>query len=572
MSVCFFFFFQRNYELSLFDFGSSAKCLSARLNVYVFMIHKFDPINSLIISSALSFNGPCSIASFDSSEARMFKLVFAIALTLMVLGVLVVAGLFLVHGVLSIRGSESTEMLATANLESLEDRDWNPIIIRHRRKTEATPKVTPEGDSWTISEGDSSTESEGDSSSTFEGDSSTTSEPAGEGTWHGHSDTVTSPPDERTLSQSVICTFGTKLNSATVFPPDGLCDCIFFDSLYKNGTNKLDGDSSPNFMYFKKKAMEHNETNFGVGLDFESYVDVEEFLNSDHASPILQQLVRGGIHHYGVINTPVTPLWTTEVKKVLNMLKAFDSLMEQEETEDMPLYTAFTASMYTKTLLNNFTTLFKTVFTPDFLILYGHFFAEDQSWPDCQIVPPTFDTPPESGGYIYSLKTAHSNAKELQRVDIPALTVAVSVAIFGRWYKPRHVNESGAAGEPGSYSLFSMCEPTGDDEQLGSVTQVCQLPMWSSRVYSREHHSEYCYDTNMERIFTFDTARTLREKLCLQKARVVSVDYALAAFNLEYADGRGECGEGDFSELRALRRLLDENFSDDDCAAIRQPS
>ncbi|XP_065296152.1 uncharacterized protein [Dermacentor albipictus] len=498
--------------------------------------------------------------------------------------------------VLNIQGSESTELLATANLESLEDRDWDPVILRHWRTTEATPKDTPEGDSWTISkgdssteskgdsstesegdssstsEGDSSTESEGDSSSTSEGDSSTISEPASEGTWHGHSDMVTSPPDERNLSRSLICTFGTKLNSATVFPPDGLCNYIFFDSLYKNGTNKLDGDSSPNFIYFKEKAMEHNETNFGVGLDFESYADVEKFLNSDHASPILQQLVRGGIHHYGVINTPVTPLWTTEVKQVLKMLKAFDSLMEHEETENMPLYTAFTASMYTETLFNNFTTLFKTVFAPDFLILYGHFFAEDQSWPDCQIVPPTFDTPPESGGYIFSLKTAHSNAKELQRVGIPALTVAVSVAMFGRWYKPRHANEPGAAGGPGSYSLFSMCEPTGDDEQLGSVTQACRLPMWSSRVYSTEHHSEYCYDMNMERIFTFDTATTLREKLCLQKARVGSVNYALAAFNLEYADGRGECGEGDFSELRALRRLVDENFSDDDCAAIRQPS
>lgn len=518
-------------------------------------------------------SGDHSLASKDDdshSEARTFKLLFALALTLMVLGVLVVAGLFVVHGVLDTRAPESAEGVTTEIMEDRKGRDYGPVILRRPHKNEDTPKDASGGYSSTKPDVDSWTKSKRYSSTTYEGDSSITSEPTSEGTQH--SDMVTSPPEETNLSQSLICTFGTKLNPTTVFPPDGLCDFIFFDSLYQNGTNKLDGDSSPNFMYFMEKAMEHNETTFGVGLDFESYADIEEFLNSDQASPTLQQLVRGGIHHYGVINTPVTPLWTTEVERALNVLKAFDSLMQEEETEDTPLYTAFTASLYSKALLTNFTTLFKTVFTPDLLILYGHFFAGDQSWPDCQVVPPTFDTPPESGAYIYSLKTAHSNVKDLQRADLPAHTAAVSVAMFGRWYKPRHVDQSSAVGEPGNYSLFSMCEPTGDDEQFGSVAQVCRLPMWSSRVYSTKHRSEYCYDSNMARIFTFDTSRTLREKLCSQKGRVMSVDYALAAFNLEYADGRGDCGEGDFAELRALRRLVDENFSDDDCAALQQSS
>ncbi|KAL1471612.1 hypothetical protein MTO96_039849, partial [Rhipicephalus appendiculatus] len=122
-------------------------------------------------------------------------------------------------------------------------------------------------------------------------------------------------------------------------------------------------------------------------------------------------------------------------------------------------------------------------------------------------------------------ETAHYIARQLQEADLPTHTVAVSVAMFGRWYKLRYENDSRTERQPVGDILFDMCQETGYDEQLGSVTQLCS-----------------------------------------QKRRVMqSMQYGLAAFNLEYADGRGECGDGAFAELGALRRLVGDNLSDDIC-------
>ncbi|XP_077544607.1 uncharacterized protein LOC144157675 [Haemaphysalis longicornis] len=191
--------------------------------------------------------------------------------------------------------------------------------------------------------------------------------------------------------------------------------------------------------------------------------------------------------------------------------------------------------------------------------MYGHVFAEDQEWRRCQIVPPTLMALPRHGPYVYSLKSAHEDMEALQRTGIKA-TLAVSLAMFGRWYTPRYPDLS-RPSVPGNFSLFNKCKWSSED-QLGSKTEVCKKLIWHSQVFSNRHLSAYFYDKAREKTFTFDTANALRAKLCSLKQRFMSLRYSLAAFNLEYADGRDKCGEGDFAELRALRQLVD--FMDTD--------
>ncbi|KAK8769747.1 hypothetical protein V5799_013788 [Amblyomma americanum] len=304
------------------------------------------------------------------------------------------------------------------------------------------------------------------------------------------SDGADNSTDRGVPPKSLLCTYGVKLDSTMVFPPDGLCDFVFFDSLYKNDTNKLDGPYSPNFDYFLIQAKKSSVTTYGAGLDYGNIEDVQEFLDSSNAETTIEGLLGDGIRHYGFLNTPATLLRLEDVKRAFQALKS----------------------------------------------------------------------------------TAHNSVMYLQTEDIPA-TLAVSVAMFGRWYMPRY-SDDGGASEHANYSLFSQCKETAD-EQLGSVTQVCKHPMWATKVYSSEHQAEYCYDKKMERTFAFDSSKTLISKLCSEKRRVPSAKYALAAFNLEYADVRNECGEGDFAQLRVLRQLVDylhETFADasayDGCVSI----
>lgn len=71
--------------------------------------------------------------------------------------------------------------------------------------------------------------------------------------------------------QVLLCTYGAKTNASTVFPSDGLCDFIFFDSVYKNDRNFL--ADSENFgvdlQHFLSAIPKYSKTAFGVGFAFE---------------------------------------------------------------------------------------------------------------------------------------------------------------------------------------------------------------------------------------------------------------------------------------------------------------
>ncbi|XP_070379110.1 uncharacterized protein [Dermacentor albipictus] len=64
---------------------------------------------------------------------------------------------------------------------------------------------------------------------------------------------------------------GARLKSTQMFPPDGLCEYIFFDSLQKDGRNRLDapGRYDTNLQTFLGAAQMHQITAFGVGISYE---------------------------------------------------------------------------------------------------------------------------------------------------------------------------------------------------------------------------------------------------------------------------------------------------------------
>ncbi|XP_037568163.1 uncharacterized protein LOC119449040 [Dermacentor silvarum] len=77
-------------------------------------------------------------------------------------------------------------------------------------------------------------------------------------------------PDEATDKQPMLCTMSDRITSSLQFPPDALCDYIFFDSLYKGGRNLLtDAATYSNSLgTFLIEHRAYRRTTLGVGFAF----------------------------------------------------------------------------------------------------------------------------------------------------------------------------------------------------------------------------------------------------------------------------------------------------------------
>ncbi|KAL3247604.1 hypothetical protein MRX96_057029 [Rhipicephalus microplus] len=68
----------------------------------------------------------------------------------------------------------------------------------------------------------------------------------------------------------LLCTMGEESSTASAFPYDGLCDYIFFDSLYKRGRNWLSRrDTYSNSLNtFIDQHPDYKSTSLGVGFAY----------------------------------------------------------------------------------------------------------------------------------------------------------------------------------------------------------------------------------------------------------------------------------------------------------------
>ncbi|KAL3251881.1 hypothetical protein MRX96_055015 [Rhipicephalus microplus] len=74
----------------------------------------------------------------------------------------------------------------------------------------------------------------------------------------------------------------------------------------------------------------------------------------------------------------------------------------------------------------------------------------------------------------------------------------------------------------------------------------------------------FAYDKTDGWFFTYDSASTLRFKLCETKVNVTDLQYSIVADDIQYEDFKNVCGYESYSRLRVLKKLaafLVENFT-----------
>ncbi|KAH6943599.1 hypothetical protein HPB50_024786 [Hyalomma asiaticum] len=83
---------------------------------------------------------------------------------------------------------------------------------------------------------------------------------------------VVTPYKKKPLdAQPLLCTYGAETNTTTLFPGDGLCDLIFYDSAYKHNRDIPNVPSS--FSESMNAVLSHSSnykaTEIGIGFTYE---------------------------------------------------------------------------------------------------------------------------------------------------------------------------------------------------------------------------------------------------------------------------------------------------------------
>ncbi|XP_049523130.1 uncharacterized protein LOC119454297 isoform X1 [Dermacentor silvarum] len=363
----------------------------------------------------------------------------------------------------------------------------------------------------------------------------------------------------------LVCVMGEKTSSANAFPDDGLCDYIFFDSLYKNGRNMVSRKAtySNSLNTFLNEHPPYQTTSLGVGFSYHYLPMAEEELKGRNPSP-LASFWQQDVYHVGILDTP-TLMPENQTKAAISTLKEIDSLLETRRQLGKVLISVLAIPDPELDWSLEFAIYFSDVgFTPSMVISLGHYRFGDNTVKNCVIMPPTrhpFDLPPDdiARDYNYDLSTAVFSIRELYHKRASSRGL-VSVTMKGRWTVPM---------SPDHVDFFSRClsDPSSKSD-FGSYTEVCADARSASGVrnkvqltFSSKHCAMLTYNPSTKRAFVYDNEDALALKLCSAKDQDRELKFGIAAYDIDYDDYENQCGflnkYGRHSRLKQLKMIID---------------
>ncbi|XP_070379293.1 eukaryotic translation initiation factor 4 gamma-like [Dermacentor albipictus] len=197
----------------------------------------------------------------------------------------------------------------------------------------------------------------------------------------------------------LVCTMGNKTNSTRMFPEDGLCEYIFYDSLYKTGPEEFEPyDLDADVRVFFDARRNFTTTGFGIGFSFRyAYYLKDVFEVATAGTPyMIWYFWRHNITNFGILDTPTRDFNESSVTVALESLKMLDNVSDQQRAKGHMCIIVFAAVIPDDTWENYYVHKFSTIFTPQLFIGLGHYECGDNTFQDCRVVPPTLlSRPPE---------------------------------------------------------------------------------------------------------------------------------------------------------------------------------
>ncbi|XP_042146365.1 uncharacterized protein LOC115332883 [Ixodes scapularis] len=139
-------------------------------------------------------------------------------------------------------------------------------------------------------------------------------------------------------NKTLLCTFGTHLNTSTAPPKEGLCDIIFWDYFYDSGRGTFHDTSSVGLQWFLEFVRnDSGTTQFGIGIDHGNALGAYDDLNKADGMRTFTEFWKMNIRHYGLLKFQVHANLTNSstVQDYDNLLKRLRGLQEVNRAGDV---------------------------------------------------------------------------------------------------------------------------------------------------------------------------------------------------------------------------------------------
>ncbi|XP_049274286.1 uncharacterized protein LOC119403443 [Rhipicephalus sanguineus] len=197
-------------------------------------------------------------------------------------------------------------------------------------------------------------------------------------------------------SSPYICTVSEPVRSNLGYlPTDGLCDYLFFDSLYKtfksrfiHGVKMMEASAQ----YFVSQATRYSKTKFGLSFspEYDLFTDYKEraFFNT------LDEVWSQRVSHFGFLDLYREFTRPDTVLQALEVLKELYKHLEPNFSAKRPSY--YVVAMAPDSKANDqIINFIQKVFTPSMFIAVAHISYPLRLFSDCLIFPVAMETLPE---------------------------------------------------------------------------------------------------------------------------------------------------------------------------------
>ncbi|KAL1473200.1 hypothetical protein MTO96_038851 [Rhipicephalus appendiculatus] len=284
--------------------------------------------------------------------------------------------------------------------------------------------------------------------------------------------TTATPKPSGILGDSFFCTTSLGLVPIAV-PPDGVCDYVFFDSLYTGNRFKLiDKAAEDELLMYLTAAKDSDKTEHGVGINVQSVQEARGHLQKqpDDCKNFLEILLSHHILGFGVLSINKYQFSDTALEGTVSLLKELKAFVEKELGRDdtFSLVGIYISGTDTKDTL---TKTFSALGAPDVVIGLGHLDYITANSTDCEMLPPsTYNNNQKSQqlrakyGSLYELPAKVADmAKVMQGIRGPVWAVASTLA--ARVYEP---------SEPTTkHELYDRCNRKDAIDQYDTPIKGC---------------------------------------------------------------------------------------------------
>ncbi|XP_070382679.1 uncharacterized protein [Dermacentor albipictus] len=346
---------------------------------------------------------------------------------------------------------------------------------------------------------------------------------------------------------SYVCTISEAWRGNTTYlPPDNACDYLFYDSLYKDNKNALiDGVHmwDAGAQQFIRLASVYKHTKLGF-----SFASKLRLLSRDIKDPkfftTIDDIWRYNISHFGFLD--VNRWYPTDriVYEFLNLLKAVYLHLKPKTSPQRPSY--YVLGLYLDPQIADYRAVkwMKTFFTPSMFISIAHLPYSVSYARNCRIIPVAMAEPlPVDVHWNTDGHTVNDSLDLLREVAKLGLSIplAMSFGMRGLVYAPKFLNEAAPTIEE-----FQLLKPCKDFEaaKYEDPKKVCAEGGWIASSPVPGH----AYNVNQRKAFTYLTELRIATLACEVKKFRINLDFALAAYDVDY-DAELSCAPFGFLSL-----------------------